>query len=68
MRKRDALYEKFVMDNATVEDEIRKLWDQLLNEQRKLLVGLSKCGIDLEQYSMLLIDSYRAEAQTCYRE
>ncbi|PCH43038.1 hypothetical protein WOLCODRAFT_153090 [Wolfiporia cocos MD-104 SS10] len=33
----NALYEKFVMDCATVEDEIRKLWEQLLSEQRKLL-------------------------------
>ncbi|RDX44100.1 hypothetical protein OH76DRAFT_1409469 [Lentinus brumalis] len=33
----NSTYEKFVLDYAQVEDQIRKLWLQLLQEQQKLL-------------------------------
>ncbi|KAI0717719.1 hypothetical protein C8T65DRAFT_640555 [Cerioporus squamosus] len=33
----NSTYEKFVLDYAQVEDRIRKLWLQLLQEQQKLL-------------------------------
>ncbi|KAI0920437.1 hypothetical protein AcV5_010168 [Taiwanofungus camphoratus] len=33
----NGVYEKFVLDYASVEDNIRKLWAQLLEEQEKLL-------------------------------
>ena len=35
---RNVAYEKFVIEYAKVEDEIRKLWLQLLREQQMLLV------------------------------
>ncbi|KZT05206.1 uncharacterized protein LAESUDRAFT_233519 [Laetiporus sulphureus 93-53] len=38
MAEFNEVYEKFIMDYAAVEDEIRNLWVHLLREQQKLLV------------------------------
>lgn len=35
---RNSVYEKFILDYAGVEDEIRKIWVRLLEEQQVLLV------------------------------
>ncbi|KAH9948470.1 hypothetical protein B0H21DRAFT_235023 [Amylocystis lapponica] len=38
----NGIYEKFVSDYAAVEDDIRKIWVQLLKEQQTLLVLAEK--------------------------
>ncbi|KAF9813291.1 hypothetical protein IEO21_05675 [Rhodonia placenta] len=52
----DDKYEKFVLEYASVEDEIRNLWTQLLKEQQKLLLlaeqkhqGVRECEKERER-------------------
>ncbi|KDQ54497.1 hypothetical protein JAAARDRAFT_38168, partial [Jaapia argillacea MUCL 33604] len=45
----NAAYEGFTMEYAAAEDEIRSIWSQILNEQRKLLVHVEeKVKVSLE--------------------